>query len=116
MEAFVSFEGSRLGPGSGSALVGAGVLLLLLFGLRMIFQSMSLRVGRSDWWMNLAPTSRYLVEGTLLEVVGGLFLAARLKTRGGFRVSSFWDARMFLWEAAMIFAGLALLVKASGFM
>jgi hypothetical protein len=98
------------------ALVGAGVLLLLLVGLRKIFQSMSFQVGRSEWWTKLPPRVRYLVEGTLLEVVGGMFLAVRLKRRGGFRVSSFWDARLFLWEAGVIFAGLVFLVKASGFM
>lgn len=98
------------------ALIGVAALLLLLFGLRKIFQSMSLQVGRSEWWTKLPPRGKYLVEGTLFEIVGGMFLAVRLKSGGGFRVSSFWDSRMFLWEAGAIFAGLVFLVKASGVM
>ncbi len=94
------------------AVLGAGVILLVVIGLNGLTHNTISRLGQSEWWTRQTPQVRYLVEGGLLEGFGLALLRSRLRRRGGFRALSFWDVRMFVGEVAMIAAGLVFLVKA----
>ena len=94
--------------------LGALVLAGLLVGSMRVLRNLGMRFAQSPLWMDLPPSGRCLILGTLCEVLGWMFLVRRFKRRSGSGIASFWQRRVFLGEISLIIGGGTLLVKATG--
>ena len=89
----------------------AGVALVIVFvgAAKSAYRNLALQVETSHWWNRIPPAARNRIGGSFLGVAGLALLRRRWKLREG--ISSFWELRMFVAEAAMLIGGVVLVVK-----
>jgi hypothetical protein len=67
--------------------------------------------GKFPWWVGLSPFQKRLSEGICLEVVGMIFLWARVKTKR-LAPRSMWDLRLLVQALALVVGGVVCFVSA----
>ncbi len=109
-------KGNRWQRRSGWRLAAGGAVVLMflaaLIALRLGCGNAVAWFEQLAWWRNLSPSGRYLLEGTVLGVVGLFGLLQGLKRHD--RESSIWRVRLLVGGVGCALAGGALLLRAFG--